>query len=114
MKREHDATTAWMREFWTGPNASAGADVGTTVFNCALFRYYGTIELAERIAWVTDATTATGGAGGWDPEAVVAACVGLRAAGFHCFSRGYCRPHRNGEHGGGAGTLALYRKVAHV
>jgi hypothetical protein len=36
VKREHDATTRWMREHWTGPHASS-SDFGTVIFNCGMF-----------------------------------------------------------------------------
>src|SRR5271155_3462077 len=49
VKREHDRTTRWMREHWTGPNERSGS--GEIIFNCALFRYFGTSEFAAAIGW---------------------------------------------------------------
>ena len=49
VKREHDRTTRWMREFWTNPNASRPA--GEIIFNCALFRYFGTTDFAAAVQW---------------------------------------------------------------
>ena len=48
VKREHDRTTKWMRRNWTTIH---DFKPGTTLFNCALFRYFGTIEFAEVIGW---------------------------------------------------------------
>ena len=50
VKREHDRTTKWMRKNWTRPNDHKP---GVTLFNCALFRYFGTIEFAQAIGWQT-------------------------------------------------------------
>ena len=47
--REHDKTTRWMREHWTGPNLNE--PLGKQLFNCAFFRYFGTIEFAEAVGW---------------------------------------------------------------
>jgi hypothetical protein len=49
VKREHDRTTRWMREHWTGPNEHRPA--GEIIFNCGLFRYFGTWEFAEDLGW---------------------------------------------------------------
>jgi hypothetical protein len=49
VKREHDRTTKWMREHWTGPNEDK--ELSLQLFNCALFRYFGTSEFAESIGW---------------------------------------------------------------
>ncbi|MEQ9111880.1 MAG: putative DNA base hypermodification protein [Rhodospirillaceae bacterium] len=49
VKREFDRTTKWMRRFWTLPHHSRPA--GEIIFNCGLFRYFGTVELAEAIGW---------------------------------------------------------------
>lgn len=51
VKREHDRTTRWMRENWTKPHDNRPA--GEIIFNCALFRYFGTMEFAEAIGWQT-------------------------------------------------------------
>ena len=52
VKREHDRTTKWMRKHWTSVNDKPTTP-GTTLFNCALFRYFGTTEFAEVIGWQT-------------------------------------------------------------
>lgn len=52
VKREHDRTTRWMREHWTRPNENRPG--GEIIFNCALFRYFGTMEFAEAIGWQTN------------------------------------------------------------
>jgi len=57
VKREHDRTTKWMRENWTGP--SHNRPHGEIIFNCALFRYFGTAEFAAALGWQQE----------WDPNA---------------------------------------------
>ena len=52
VKREHDRTTLWMRRHFTGPNVTKDTDPGLVLFNCALFRYFGSIKYAERMGWV--------------------------------------------------------------
>ena len=52
VKREHDRTTKWMRENWTKPHHNRHPS--EVLFNCALFRYFGTIEFADRIGWQYD------------------------------------------------------------
>jgi len=101
VKREDDATTRWMRLHWTGPNA-ANADVGETIFNCALFRYFGTPELAARLTWVRDA---------WCPGEVVLQAVKLRATGHHAFTRAYCKPHYNSESTDAKQGFKAYEKI---
>jgi len=49
VKREHDRTTRWMRQNWTNPNAHRPA--GEIIFNCGLFRYFGTTEFASAVGW---------------------------------------------------------------
>lgn len=49
VKREHDRTTRWMRSNWTGPNEHRSG--GEILFNCALFRYFGTSEFAQAVGW---------------------------------------------------------------
>lgn len=49
VNREHDRTTEWMRRFWTGPNILKSPEM--QFFNCALFRYFGTIEFATAVRW---------------------------------------------------------------
>jgi len=50
VKREHDRTTKWMRENFTGPNARPN-NREETLLNCAFFRYFGTTEWAEAAGW---------------------------------------------------------------
>jgi hypothetical protein len=52
VKREHDHTTRWMRKHWTKPNELMPLNM--QLFNCALFRYFGTIEFAKVIGWQTN------------------------------------------------------------
>jgi hypothetical protein len=101
VKREDDATTRWMRLHWTGPNAAA-ADIGETIFNCALFRYFGTPELAAQLTWVRDA---------WRPGEVVRAALQLRARGKHAFTRAYCKPHYNSESTDAGQGFKVYEKI---
>jgi hypothetical protein len=49
VNREHDRTTRWMREHWTKPNKDR--PLAEQLFNCAFFRYFGTIEFAEAAGW---------------------------------------------------------------
>lgn len=49
-----------MRRSWTGPNAD-GKSAGEVIFNCALFRYFGSTDFGERLRWVGD---------DWHPEEV--------------------------------------------
>jgi len=49
VNREHDRTTRWMREHWTEPNKDR--PLAEQLFNCAFFRYFGTIEFAEAAGW---------------------------------------------------------------
>jgi hypothetical protein len=49
VNREHDRTTRWMREHWTEPNLER--PLGEQLFNCAFFRYFGTMEFAEAAGW---------------------------------------------------------------
>ena len=75
VKREHDRTTAWMREHFTPRAATSSA--GTTVFNCALFRCFGTTAMGEAVGWID---------GEYDAEAVVRAAQACRAAHGHAFT----------------------------
>jgi len=51
VKREHDRTTKW---FWDQLDAAihAGADRRSLLFNCALFRYFGTTEFFQAIGFM--------------------------------------------------------------
>lgn len=50
--RELDKTTVWMRNNLTIPNG--GADAGDMIFNCCVFRMFGTMEMSEQLGWITD------------------------------------------------------------
>ena len=57
VKREHDKTTRWFWENVLDPNHYKPKEY--LLFNCALFRYFGTIEFSEAICgwnemWATD------------------------------------------------------------
>ena len=86
VKREHDRTTAWMREHFTPRAATSSA--GTTVFNCALFRCFGTTAMGEAVGWSD---------GEYDAEAVVRAAQACRAEHGHAFTPAYCLPRFNSE-----------------
>jgi len=47
--REYDRTTLWMRKHWTNPNHDSPAE--EIIFNCCLFRMFGTMEFAEQHGW---------------------------------------------------------------
>lgn len=59
VRREDDKTTRWMREHWTGPNLWRPLEL--QLFNCAVFRYFGTIEFAREIGWCSS----------WKPARIV-------------------------------------------
>jgi hypothetical protein len=48
--RELDRTTVWMRKNWTNPNHNSLAE--EVIFNCCVFRMFGTMEFAEAHGWV--------------------------------------------------------------
>ena len=48
VKRSHDRTTKW---FWDALDNNKDAPLHVILFNCALFRYFGTIEFYESIGW---------------------------------------------------------------
>jgi len=86
VKREHDATTLWMRQHWTGPHADEACG-GEVVFNCALFRHFGTVAFARQCGWVRH----------FCPDKCLLAAVSARSASGHAFSRAYCLPAYNAE-----------------
>ena len=50
VKRSMDRTTEW---FWKERlDKHKEAPAPTILFNCALFRYFGTIEFSEAIGWI--------------------------------------------------------------
>ena len=50
VKRENDRTTKWMRKNFTGQHANL-SNKEETLFNCAFFRYFGTMEFAQAAGW---------------------------------------------------------------
>ena len=80
VKREHDRTTRWMREHWTGPNDNRPA--GEIIFNCALFRYFGTMEFAEAIGWQSE----------WSPSRVIKSAHDRSENGERVFTGAYIIP----------------------
>jgi hypothetical protein len=50
--RENDRTTVWMRKNWTNLNHNRPAE--EIIFNCCVFRMFGTMEFAEAHGWTKD------------------------------------------------------------
>ena len=89
VKREHDRTTRWMRKNWTGPNASRPC--GEIIYNCALFRYFGTTEFAAAVRWQHK----------HDPDNLIAVAERQRSIGERVFTGAYIIPtlgKRNPKH----------------
>lgn len=80
VRREDDRTTRWMRANWTDPNAMRPA--GEIIFNCALFRYFGTLEFAEAVGWQRD----------FDPTAIIEMAASRRAVRERVFTGAYIIP----------------------
>ena len=80
VKREDDRTTRWMRSHWTGPHGNRPA--GEIIFNCALFRYFGTAEFAEALGWQET----------WNPDHCVALAKERSASGLRVFTGAYIIP----------------------
>lgn len=80
VKREDDRTTRWMRRHWTGPNFARPH--GEIIFNCALFRYFGTSEFAEAVGWQSS----------WAPHRVVKLASDRHALGERVFTGAYIIP----------------------
>ena len=80
VKREHDRTTRWMRENWTHPHENRPA--GEIIFNCALFRYFGTTEFANAIGWQSD----------WDASYVAAIARERKRNRLRVFTGAYIIP----------------------
>ena len=99
VKREHDRTTEWMRQHFTANAATASA--GVAVFNCALFRMFGTCELAATVGWTTS----------YDAAAVVRAALDCRRQHGHAFTSAYCLPNHNAEVRTEAGAERAYEKL---
>jgi len=49
VKRAHDRTTRW---FWSVLDEHKDDPPAHLLFNCAVFRYFGTIEFSKRIGWI--------------------------------------------------------------
>jgi hypothetical protein len=80
VKRENDRTTRWMRTNWTGPNELRPA--GEIIFNCALFRYFGTWEFAEAVGWQRR----------WQPDVIVDLASKRSRHGLRVFTGAYIIP----------------------
>jgi hypothetical protein len=80
VKREHDRTTRWMRANWTKPNE--GRPTGEIIFNCALFRYFGTIEFARAVEWQRD----------FDSDRVARIAADRKKQGLKVFTGAYIIP----------------------
>ncbi len=80
VKREHDRTTRWMRAHWTTPNSHRPA--GEIIFNCALFRYFGTSEFAAAVGWQT----------AWDPDRCIRVASERKASNKRVFTGAYIVP----------------------
>lgn len=80
VKRENDRTTAWMRTNWTRPNEHRPP--GEILFNCALFRYFGTVEFAAAVGWQQS----------WAPDDVAAAAASHAQQGRKVFTGAYIIP----------------------
>ena len=80
VKREHDRTTRWMRLNWTRPNENRPH--GEIIFNCALFRYFGTIEFAEAVGWQAN----------WNAASIIDTAAKRFAAKERVFTGAYIIP----------------------
>ncbi len=80
VKREDDRTTRWMRTNWTGPHGNRPA--GEIIFNCAVFRYFGTTEFAGALGWQDD----------WQPEACIELARERASHGEKVFTGAYIIP----------------------
>lgn len=50
--RENDRTTRWMRKYWTNPHLDLPLEI--QLYNCGVFRYFGTIEFASEVGYLKD------------------------------------------------------------
>ena len=91
VRREDDRTTRWMRASWTGPHENRPA--GEVIFNCALFRYFGTIDFAAAVGWQHN----------WNPRRVASLAQERMQAGLRVFTGAYIIP-----------TLGLRQPKSHV
>ena len=88
VKRENDRTTAWLRANWTAEHANA--DAATVLFNCGVFRVFGTVAFAEQTGWTADVSA-------WDPRMERSNAVTCWEAGHHAFTSAYNRIRYNAE-----------------
>ena len=88
VKREHDRTTAWLRTHWTARHANA--DAATVLFNCGVFRVFGTVAFAERTGWTADVSA-------WNQRMERCNAVACWHAGTHAFTSAYNRVRFNAE-----------------
>jgi len=104
VKREHDRTTAWLRANWTAKHSNA--DAATVLFNCGVFRVFGTVAFAEETGWTTDVSA-------WDQSMERCNAVACWEAGIHAFTSAYNRIRFNAERRKGdvGPPLDVYDKV---
>jgi hypothetical protein len=88
VKRENDRTTAWLRANWTAKHGNA--DAATVLFNCGVFRVFGTVAFAEQTGWTADVSA-------WDPRMERSNAVACWNAGLHAFTSAYNRIRFNAE-----------------
>ena len=88
VKREDDRTTAWLRAHWTAKHANA--DAATVLFNCGVFRVFGTVVFAEQTGWTADVSA-------WDQSMERCNAVACWEAGIHAFTSAYNRVRFNAE-----------------
>ena len=77
-----------LRSTWTAAHADAAP--ATVLFNCALFRAFGTVALAEVVGWTREPRA-------FSADAAVAAAERVWRGGRHAYTRAYCRPRFNSE-----------------
>ena len=98
VKREHDRTTKWMRENLTKPHADS--DPSLLIYNCAVFRLFGTVCMSQCCGWQTT----------YNPRALINAALGCRAQHGAAFTDAYCAPNQSSE-ATAAQALRMYTKT---
>lgn len=78
IKRKHDKTTKWIVDNWYKPHRGKG-NLKAQFFNCALFRYTGTIDFAKALGWQED----------WNPKKVMSLARERLNAGLPVFTSAY-------------------------
>ena len=73
--RELDKTTVWMRQNLT----NRGADMGEMIFNCCVFRMFGTMEMSKELGWISE----------WRPNMVKAVARDRLNRGLKVFTGAY-------------------------